>query len=117
MPVAIQKAIEDAKKNLFAVPRHHTTITHEITGVYGAGRVLLKPASQGTAVIAGAGVRAVLELADEMALTNMEGYMADDLTSRLQAHYTDGAIFEIGQTMAILCGFAKFLRVYGIAGA
>ena len=63
MPVAIQKAIEDAKKNIFTVPKHHTTITHEITGVYGAGRVLLKPASQGTGVIAGAGVRAVLELA------------------------------------------------------
>ena len=43
VPVAIQKAIEDAKKNLFVVPRHHTTITHEITGVYGAGKVLLKP--------------------------------------------------------------------------
>ncbi len=63
VPTAIQKAIEDAKKNLFTVPRHHTTITHEITGVYGAGKVLLKPASKGTGVIAGAGVRAVLELA------------------------------------------------------
>lgn len=60
--------------------------------------------------------RAVLELADEMALTNMEGYMGEELTARLQALYADGAIFEIGQTMAILCGFAKFLRVYGITG-
>jgi alkylhydroperoxidase family enzyme len=63
------------------------------------------------------GERAVLELADEMALTNMEGYLGEELTGRLQAHYTDGAIFEIGQTLAILCGFAKFLRVYGITGA
>ncbi len=63
VPVAIQKAVEDAKKNMFRVPKHHNTITHEVVGVYGAGRVMLKPASPGTGVIAGAGVRAVLELA------------------------------------------------------
>jgi small subunit ribosomal protein S5 len=63
VPVAIQKAVEDAKKNMFTVPKHHNTITHEVLGVFGAGRVLLKPASAGTGVIAGAGVRAVLELA------------------------------------------------------
>jgi len=63
VPVAIQKAVEDAKKNMFKVPKHHNTITHEVLGVFGAGRVLLKPASAGTGVIAGAGVRAVLELA------------------------------------------------------
>ncbi len=63
VPLAIQKAILDAKKNMFKVPRYRTTIPHEIMGVYGAGRVLLKPASEGTGVIAAAGVRAVLELA------------------------------------------------------
>jgi small subunit ribosomal protein S5 len=63
VPLAIQKAVERAKKNLFKVPMHGTTITHQTLGVYGAGRVFLKPASEGTGVIAGGGVRAVLELA------------------------------------------------------
>jgi small subunit ribosomal protein S5 len=62
VPSAIAKAVEDAKKNLFQVPKYKTTITHQIVGRYGAGRVLMKPASEGTGVIAGAGVRAVLEL-------------------------------------------------------
>ena len=63
VPLAIQKAVERAKKNLFKVPMHGSTITHQTLGVYGAGRVFLKPASEGTGVIAGGGVRAVLELA------------------------------------------------------
>jgi small subunit ribosomal protein S5 len=63
VPLAISKAVDDAKKNLFTVPRHGTTITHEIIGKSDAARVLLRPASEGTGVIAGGGVRAVLELA------------------------------------------------------
>ncbi len=63
VPLAISKAVEDAKKNMFTVPKKGTTITHEVIGEFDAAKVLLRPASEGTGVIAGGGVRAVLELA------------------------------------------------------
>ena len=70
VPEAIRKAIEDAKKNLIEVPRVGTTVPHEVIGVFGGGRILIKPAIEGSGVSAGGPVRAVLELAGVADITS-----------------------------------------------
>jgi small subunit ribosomal protein S5 len=63
VPEAIRKGTEKAKKNIFQIPLNRTTIPHGVTGTFGAGRVMLKPASAGTGVIAGGPVRAIMDVA------------------------------------------------------
>jgi small subunit ribosomal protein S5 len=99
VPLAISKAVEDAKKNLFRVPKHGQTITHEILGQFDAARVVLRPASEGTGVIAGAGVRAVLELAG----------IKDVLAKSL------GTTTPINMTRATVDGLKRLMRPEDVA--
>jgi len=99
VPDAIRKAIDDAKKNLILIPIVGTTIPHLVNGVFGAGKVMLKPASKGTGVIAGGPVRAVLELAG----------VGDILTKSL------GSSNSMNMVNATLEGLQRLKRVEDVA--
>jgi len=99
VPHAIRKAIEDAKKNLIEVPMVGTTIPHQVIGRFGAGEILLKPASEGTGVIAGGPVRAVFEL----------GGVADILSKSL------GTNTPINMVRATIDGLKQLKRAEDVA--
>ena len=103
VPLAIQKAVENARKDLIRVPKYGQTITHRVIGRFGAGHVVLRPASPGTGVIAGGGVRAVLEL----------GGVRDVLTKSIG---TQNPINLVKATMAGIHGLRKPADVAELRG-